>query len=90
MKIFNDFTFNYSKEYENVRQQHEEVKQSRDQAKEELKNLKEMQFPVKKKIQETEEYFKNLDMKIRDKVGLLRSQLTYVIFQEVCVQFCKV
>uniref|UniRef100_A0A8C0C0X4 Structural maintenance of chromosomes protein 5 n=1 Tax=Buteo japonicus TaxID=224669 RepID=A0A8C0C0X4_9AVES len=56
-------------EYENVRQQHEEVKQSRDQAKEELKNLKEMQFPVKKKIQETEEYFKNLDIKIRDKVG---------------------
>lgn len=90
MKLFNDFTFNSSKEYENVRQQHEEVKQSRDQAKEELKNMKEMQFPVKKKIQETEEYFKNLDMKIRDTVGVLRSQLTYVIFQEVCVQFCKV
>lgn len=90
MNIFNDFTFNSSKEYENVRQQHEEVKQSRDQAKEELKNLKEMQFPVKKKIQETEEYFKNLDIKIRDKVGVLSSQLTYVIFQEVCVQFCIV
>lgn len=90
MKLFNDFTFNSSKEYENVRQQHEEVKQSRDQAKEELKNMKEMQFPVKKKIQETEEYFKTLDMKIRDTVGVLRSQLTYVIFQEVYVQFCKV
>ncbi|XP_049651438.1 structural maintenance of chromosomes protein 5 isoform X4 [Accipiter gentilis] len=59
-------------EYENVRQQHEEVKQSRDQAKEELKNLKEMQFPVKKKIQETEEYFKNLDMKIRDKAAEIK------------------
>ncbi|XP_010566912.1 PREDICTED: structural maintenance of chromosomes protein 5 [Haliaeetus leucocephalus] len=59
-------------EYENVRQQHEEVKQSRDQAKEELKNLKEMQFPVKKKIQETEEYFKNLDIKIRDKASEIK------------------
>uniref|UniRef100_A0A8C3KAK2 Structural maintenance of chromosomes protein 5 n=1 Tax=Calidris pygmaea TaxID=425635 RepID=A0A8C3KAK2_9CHAR len=54
-------------EYENVRQQHEDVKQSRDQAKEELKHLKELQSPVTKKIQETEEYFKSLDMKIRDK-----------------------
>ncbi|PKU45691.1 structural maintenance of chromosomes protein 5 [Limosa lapponica baueri] len=54
-------------EYENVRQQHEDVKQSRDQAKEELKNLKELQSPVTKKIQETEEHFKSLDVKIRDK-----------------------
>ncbi|KAM7077116.1 structural maintenance of chromosomes protein 5 isoform 3-T3 [Ciconia maguari] len=59
-------------EYENVRQQHEEVKQSRDQAKEELKNLKEMQSPVTKKIQETEEYFKSLDMKIRDKAAEIK------------------
>ncbi|KAF1583617.1 UNVERIFIED_CONTAM: Structural maintenance of chromosomes protein 5, partial [Eudyptes robustus] len=58
-------------EYENVRQQHEEVKQSRDQAKEQLKNLKETQTPVTKKIQETEEYFKSLDMNIRDKAGIL-------------------
>ncbi|NXL66902.1 SMC5 protein, partial [Chordeiles acutipennis] len=54
-------------EYENVRQQHEEVKQSRDQAKEELKKLKEMQAPATKKIQETEDYFRSLDMKITDK-----------------------
>ncbi|KAM9262009.1 structural maintenance of chromosomes protein 5 [Morus bassanus] len=54
-------------EYECVRQQHEEAKQRRDQAKEELKNLKEMQSPVTKKIQETEEYLQSLDMKIRDK-----------------------
>ncbi|NXJ85709.1 SMC5 protein, partial [Trogon melanurus] len=59
-------------EYENVRQQHKEVKQSRDQAKEELKNLKEMQFPVTKKVQETEEYYKCLDMKIRDKAAEIK------------------
>ncbi|KAM6226234.1 structural maintenance of chromosomes protein 5 [Spheniscus humboldti] len=59
-------------EYENVRQQHEEVKQSRDQAKEQLKNLKETQTPVTKKIQETEEYFKSLDMNIRDKAAEIK------------------
>ncbi|NXE83490.1 SMC5 protein, partial [Cochlearius cochlearius] len=59
-------------EYENVRQQHEEVKQSRDQAKEELKNLKEMQAPVTKKIEETEEYFKSLEVKIRDKAAEIK------------------
>ncbi|NWU57091.1 SMC5 protein, partial [Dromas ardeola] len=59
-------------EYENVRQQHEEVKQSRDQAKEELKRLKELQSPVTKKIQETEEHFKSLDMKIRDKAAEIK------------------
>ncbi|NWX20192.1 SMC5 protein, partial [Aegotheles bennettii] len=59
-------------EYESVRKQHEEVKQSRDQAKEQLKNLKEMQSPVTKKIQETEEYFKSLDMKIRDKAAEIK------------------
>ncbi|NWW53696.1 SMC5 protein, partial [Pedionomus torquatus] len=59
-------------EYENVRQQHEDVKQSRDQVKEELKNLKELQSPVTKQIEETEEYFKSLDMKIRDKATEIR------------------
>ncbi|XP_009884709.1 PREDICTED: structural maintenance of chromosomes protein 5 [Charadrius vociferus] len=59
-------------EYENVRRQHEDVKQSRDQAKEELKNLKEMQSPVTKKIQETEERFKILDMKMRDKAAEIK------------------
>ncbi|XP_074669278.1 structural maintenance of chromosomes protein 5 isoform X1 [Strix aluco] len=59
-------------EYESVRQQHEEVKKSRDQAKEELKNLKEMQTPVTKKIQETEEYFKSLNMKIRHKADEIK------------------
>ncbi|XP_074787482.1 structural maintenance of chromosomes protein 5 isoform X2 [Athene noctua] len=59
-------------EYESVRQQHEEVKKSRDQAKEELKNLKEMQSPMTKKIQETEEYFKSLNMKIRHKADEIK------------------
>ncbi|NWS61794.1 SMC5 protein, partial [Chunga burmeisteri] len=59
-------------EYENIRQQHEEVKQSRDRAKEELMNLKEMQSPMTKKIQETEEYFNSLDMQIRDKAAEIK------------------
>ncbi|NXP03227.1 SMC5 protein, partial [Thinocorus orbignyianus] len=54
-------------EYETVRLQHEDVKQSRDQAKKELKSLKELQSPVTEKIQETGEHFESLDMKIRDK-----------------------
>ncbi|XP_054033741.1 structural maintenance of chromosomes protein 5 [Dryobates pubescens] len=59
-------------EYENIRRQHEEVKQSRDQAKEEVKNLKEMQSPITKKIQEIEEYIKSLEMKIRDKAAEIK------------------
>ncbi|XP_030323655.1 structural maintenance of chromosomes protein 5 [Calypte anna] len=59
-------------EYENVRYQHEEVKQSRDQAKEELKVLKEKQAPMTKKVQETEEHFKCLDAKIRDKASEIK------------------
>ncbi|KAM6301615.1 structural maintenance of chromosomes protein 5 [Podargus strigoides] len=59
-------------EYENVRQQHEEVKQRRDQTKEELKHLKEMQSPVTKKMQETEEHFKSLDKKIKDKAAEIK------------------
>ncbi|KAM9367336.1 structural maintenance of chromosomes protein 5 [Phaethornis superciliosus] len=59
-------------EYENVRHQHEEVKQSRDQAKEELKVLKEKQAPMTKKVQETEEHLKCLDAKIRDKASEIK------------------
>uniref|UniRef100_A0A663N0E4 Structural maintenance of chromosomes protein 5 n=1 Tax=Athene cunicularia TaxID=194338 RepID=A0A663N0E4_ATHCN len=59
-------------EYETVRQQHEEVKKRRDQAKEELKNLKGMQSPMTKKIQETEEYFKSLNMKIKHKADEIK------------------
>ncbi|XP_021236261.1 structural maintenance of chromosomes protein 5 [Numida meleagris] len=53
-------------EYETVRQQHEDVKQKRDQAKEELKNLKEMQSPLTKKMQEMEEFYNSLNVKIRN------------------------
>ncbi|NXU11728.1 SMC5 protein, partial [Pardalotus punctatus] len=60
-------------EYENVREQHEEVKQSRNQAKKELKRLKEMQVPQTKKIQEAEENLKNLDMKTRDNTAEIRN-----------------
>uniref|UniRef100_A0A8B9VE54 Structural maintenance of chromosomes protein 5 n=1 Tax=Anas zonorhyncha TaxID=75864 RepID=A0A8B9VE54_9AVES len=59
-------------EYETVRQQHEEVKQIRDQAREELKNLKEMQSPLVKKIQETVESFKILDKKIKCMAGEIK------------------
>uniref|UniRef100_A0A8C3C866 Structural maintenance of chromosomes protein 5 n=1 Tax=Cairina moschata TaxID=8855 RepID=A0A8C3C866_CAIMO len=59
-------------EYETVRQQHEEVKQIRDQAREELKNLKEMQSPLVKKIQETVESFKSLDKKIKCMAGEIK------------------
>ncbi|NXJ07583.1 SMC5 protein, partial [Odontophorus gujanensis] len=52
-------------EYETVRQQHEDVKQRRDQAKEELKVLKEMQSPLPKKMEECEEFYNSLNMKIR-------------------------
>ncbi|OXB72616.1 UNVERIFIED_CONTAM: hypothetical protein H355_016385 [Colinus virginianus] len=52
-------------EYETVRQQHEDVKQRRDQAKEELKVLKEMQSPLPKKMEECEEFYNSLNMNIR-------------------------
>ncbi|XP_035414443.1 structural maintenance of chromosomes protein 5 isoform X2 [Cygnus atratus] len=59
-------------EYETVRKQHEEVKQIRDQAREELKNLKEMQSPLMKKMQEIEGSFKSLDRKIRCMAGEIK------------------
>ncbi|NWV22578.1 SMC5 protein, partial [Origma solitaria] len=58
-------------EYENVREQHAEVKQSRNQVKKELTCLKEAQAPQTKKIQEAEENLKNLDMKTRDNIAEL-------------------
>ncbi|XP_033376555.1 structural maintenance of chromosomes protein 5 isoform X2 [Parus major] len=60
-------------EYENVREQHEEVKQNRNQVKKELKCLKEMHAPWTKKIQEAEENLKNLDMKTRDNTAEIRN-----------------
>ncbi|XP_053825121.1 structural maintenance of chromosomes protein 5 isoform X1 [Vidua chalybeata] len=60
-------------EYENVREQHEEVKQCRKQVKKELKYLKEMNIPWTKKIQEAEENLKDLDMKTRDNTAEIRN-----------------
>uniref|UniRef100_A0A8U7NB77 Structural maintenance of chromosomes protein 5 n=1 Tax=Corvus moneduloides TaxID=1196302 RepID=A0A8U7NB77_CORMO len=60
-------------EYENVREQHEEAKQNRNQVKKELKSLKEMQAPWTKKIEEAEENLKSLDMKTRDNTAEIRS-----------------
>uniref|UniRef100_A0A8B9CTA5 Structural maintenance of chromosomes protein 5 n=1 Tax=Anser brachyrhynchus TaxID=132585 RepID=A0A8B9CTA5_9AVES len=59
-------------EYETVRKQHEEVKQIRDQAREELKNLKGMQSPLMKKMEEIEGSFKSLDRKIRCMAGEIK------------------
>ncbi|XP_050842809.1 structural maintenance of chromosomes protein 5 isoform X3 [Serinus canaria] len=60
-------------EYENVREQHEEVKQCRNQVKKELKSLREMQAPWTRKIQEAQENLNNLDMKTRDNTAEIRS-----------------
>lgn len=60
-------------EYENVREQHEEVKQCRNQVKKELKCLKEMQVPWTRRIQEAEENLNNLDMKTRDNTAEIRN-----------------
>lgn len=68
--VFHCFTFNSSKEYENVRVQHEEMKEKRNRVRNELKRLKEMRAPWAKKIQEAEENLKNLDMKTKDNVGI--------------------
>ncbi|NXY15811.1 SMC5 protein, partial [Atrichornis clamosus] len=59
-------------EYESVREQHEEVKQTRNQVKKELKYLKEIQAPLTKKIQETEENLRSLDAKTRDNAAEIK------------------
>ncbi|NXM66247.1 SMC5 protein, partial [Serilophus lunatus] len=59
-------------EYESVREQHEEVKQSRNQVKRELKMLKESQAPWTKKIQEAEENLKSLNMKMKDNTAKIK------------------
>ncbi|XP_034629986.1 structural maintenance of chromosomes protein 5 isoform X1 [Trachemys scripta elegans] len=59
-------------EYENVRQQHEEVKQNRDHAKEELKKLQQAKSPMTQQIQEVEKQWKNLDIKIKEKTAEIK------------------
>uniref|UniRef100_A0A8D0GQR5 Structural maintenance of chromosomes protein 5 n=1 Tax=Sphenodon punctatus TaxID=8508 RepID=A0A8D0GQR5_SPHPU len=59
-------------EYENIRQQYEEVKQSRDHQKEELRKLKAAQCPLTQQIQETEKQCRNLDTKIKEKTAEIK------------------
>ncbi|NXK89107.1 SMC5 protein, partial [Formicarius rufipectus] len=59
-------------EYENLRKQHEEVKQCRNQVKKSVKILKESQSPWAKKIQEVEENLNSLDMKTKDNTAEIK------------------
>nr|XP_058928696.1 structural maintenance of chromosomes protein 5 isoform X3 [Kogia breviceps] len=54
-------------EYENVRQEYEEVKLARDQAKDEVRKLKEGQIPITRRIEETERQRHNLEARIKEK-----------------------
>ncbi|XP_074850880.1 structural maintenance of chromosomes protein 5 isoform X4 [Carettochelys insculpta] len=59
-------------EYENIRQQHEEVKQSRERSKEELKKLQQAKSPMAQQIQEVEKQWRNLDLKIKEKAAEIK------------------
>uniref|UniRef100_A0A8D2IEK4 Structural maintenance of chromosomes protein 5 n=1 Tax=Urocitellus parryii TaxID=9999 RepID=A0A8D2IEK4_UROPR len=54
-------------EYENVRQEYEEVKLVRDQMKEEVRKLKEGQIPMTRRIEEIERQRHNLEALIKEK-----------------------
>ncbi|KAF4025416.1 hypothetical protein G4228_017530 [Cervus hanglu yarkandensis] len=54
-------------EYENVRQEYEEVKLARDQAKEEVRKLKESQIPITERIEEMERQRHSLEARIKEK-----------------------
>ncbi|XP_033714050.1 structural maintenance of chromosomes protein 5 isoform X3 [Tursiops truncatus] len=54
-------------EYENVRQDYEEVKLARDRAKEEVRKLKEGQIPITQRIEEIERQRHNLEARIKEK-----------------------
>ncbi|XP_046315368.1 structural maintenance of chromosomes protein 5 isoform X3 [Marmota monax] len=54
-------------EYENVRQEYEEVKLARDQMKEEVRKLKEGQIPMTRRIEEIERQRHNLEALIKEK-----------------------
>ncbi|XP_020920411.1 structural maintenance of chromosomes protein 5 isoform X3 [Sus scrofa] len=54
-------------EYENVRQEYEEVKLARDRAKEEVRKLKEGQIPMTRQIEEIERQRHNLEALIKEK-----------------------
>ncbi|XP_063493072.1 structural maintenance of chromosomes protein 5 isoform X7 [Symphalangus syndactylus] len=54
-------------EYENVRQEYEEVKLVRDRVKEEVRKLKEGQIPITRRIEEMENERHNLEAQIKEK-----------------------
>nr|XP_031533031.1 structural maintenance of chromosomes protein 5 isoform X2 [Vicugna pacos] len=54
-------------EYENVRQEYEEVKLARDRVKEEVRKLKEGQIPMTHRIEEIERQRYNLEARIKEK-----------------------
>ncbi|XP_077004527.1 structural maintenance of chromosomes protein 5 isoform X2 [Tamandua tetradactyla] len=54
-------------EYENVRQEYEEVKLARDRLKEEVRKLKEGQIPITHRIEEIEKQRHSLEMRIKEK-----------------------
>ncbi|XP_008541975.2 structural maintenance of chromosomes protein 5 isoform X2 [Equus quagga] len=54
-------------EYENVRQEYEEVKLARDRVKEEVRKLKEGQIPMTLRIEEIEKQRHNLEARIKEK-----------------------
>ncbi|XP_059958269.1 structural maintenance of chromosomes protein 5 isoform X2 [Mesoplodon densirostris] len=54
-------------EYENVRQEYEEVKLARDRAKDEVRKLKEGQIPITQRIEEIERQRHNLEARIKEK-----------------------
>uniref|UniRef100_H9Z6R6 Structural maintenance of chromosomes protein 5 n=1 Tax=Macaca mulatta TaxID=9544 RepID=H9Z6R6_MACMU len=54
-------------EYENVRQEYEEVKLVRDRVKEEVRKLKEGQIPITRRIEEMENERHNLEARIKEK-----------------------
>uniref|UniRef100_A0A7N5JSR2 Structural maintenance of chromosomes protein 5 n=1 Tax=Ailuropoda melanoleuca TaxID=9646 RepID=A0A7N5JSR2_AILME len=54
-------------EYENVRQEYEEVKLARDRAKEEVRKLKEGQIPITRRMEEIEKQRHVLEARIKEK-----------------------
>ncbi|KAF0882643.1 SMC5 protein, partial [Crocuta crocuta] len=58
--------YSYS-EYENVRQEYEEVKLARDRVKEEVRKLKEGQIPMTRRIEEIEGQRHSLEARIKEK-----------------------
>ncbi|XP_058999571.1 structural maintenance of chromosomes protein 5 isoform X2 [Mustela lutreola] len=54
-------------EYENVRQEYEEVKLARDRVKEEVRKLKEGQIPMTRRIEEIEKQRRVLEARIKEK-----------------------